>query len=86
MQNEAKQWWSSFAECRAAIPPLTWAQFQNVFFKKYVPHTYRGQKKDEFLWLEQGNMFVEAYEAKFHCLSYYVLHLINLEEEQIRYF
>ncbi|KAF3642521.1 hypothetical protein FXO38_21059 [Capsicum annuum] len=39
--------------------------------------------KDEFLALEQGEMSVSAYEAKFHALSYYATQLLTFEEESI---
>ncbi|WMV32385.1 hypothetical protein MTR67_025770 [Solanum verrucosum] len=87
LQGEAKQWWRAYMECRSStLPPLTWTQFHTLFLEKYVPRTLRDRKKDEFMALEQGGMFVAAYEAKFHALSRYATQLVTTEEERIRLF
>lgn len=71
-------------ECKSsALPPLTWTQFHALFLEKYVPLTLRDCKKDEFTLLEQGGMFVVAYEAKFHAFSRYATQLVNIDEERI---
>lgn len=51
-----------------------------LFVEKYVPHTLRDGKKDEFLALEQDNMSVATYVAKFHALSIYATQLLRIEE------
>lgn len=84
--NKSKQQWRSIIECKASLPLLTWAQIQNMFFEMYVPRTYHDQKKDRFLRLEKGYIFVVAYEVNFYALSRYALKLITSEEERIRYF
>ena len=48
-----------------------------------MPRTFRDRNKDEFMALEQGGMFVAAYEAKFHALSRYATQLVTTEEERI---
>lgn len=35
-------------------------QFSAMFLEKYVPQTLRDRKKDEFMALEKGGMFVAA--------------------------
>lgn len=65
--------------------PLTWSQFHNVLFEKYVPHTYQDIKMDEFLRPEQGDMSIAAYVSMCHALSHNALQLITLEEKRIRY-
>lgn len=68
LREVAKRQWSDHMACRSSIfPPLTQAQFIN----KYLPHTLKDHKKGEFLDIEQGNMCVVAYEAKFHALFHY---------------
>ena len=44
-------------------------QFHALFLEKCVPRTLRDDKKDEFMAIEQGSMYVASYEAKFHALS-----------------
>ena len=47
-----------------------------------MPGTLREFKKDELMDLEQGDMFVAAYKAKFHALSRYPTQLVITEEER----
>ncbi|WMV37146.1 hypothetical protein MTR67_030531 [Solanum verrucosum] len=87
LQGEAKQWWRAYVECRSTtLPPLTWTQFHVLLLEKYVPRTLRDRKKDEFMALEQGGMFVAAYEVMFHALFRYAMKLVTTEEERIRLF
>ena len=65
---------------------MTWASFSNLFMEKYIPWTLRDRRRDEFLSLEQGKMFVAAYEAKFHALSRYATQLCFSPQERIRRF
>lgn len=44
-----------------------------------MPHTLFHKKVDEFQAPEQGNLFVSAYEAKFHALSRYASQLLGTE-------
>uniref|UniRef100_M1DQW3 'chromo' domain containing protein n=1 Tax=Solanum tuberosum TaxID=4113 RepID=M1DQW3_SOLTU len=46
----------------SVFPPLTWTQFHALFLEKYVPQTLRDHKKDESMVLEQGGIYVAAYE------------------------
>ena len=55
-------------------------QFHALFLEKYVPQTLRYCKKDEFIALEQGGMFVASYWDKFHVLSRYAMQLVTIEE------
>nr|AAT38742.2 'chromo' domain containing protein [Solanum demissum] len=68
-----------------ANPPIaiTVPKFHALFLEKYVPWTLRDRKKDKFMALEQGGMFVAAYQAKFHPLSRYATQLVITEEERI---
>lgn len=36
--------------------------------------------------LEQGNMYVAAYEAEFHALCRYSMHLVTTKEERVQFF
>ena len=86
-QGDAKMWWRSYVECQPAkAPPMTWASFSNLFMEKYIPRTFRDRRRDEFLCLEQGRMFVAAYEAKFRALSRYATKICFSPKERIRRF
>ena len=80
-------WWRSYVECQPAqSPPMTWASFSCFFMEKYIPRTLRDRRRDEFLSLEQGRMFVTAYEAKFRALSRYATQFFFSPQERIRHF
>lgn len=42
---------------------ILWNAFAEAFYKKYISETVRYQKEAKFIFLEQGSMFVAAYEA-----------------------
>ena len=65
---------------------MTWASFCSLFMEKYKPRTLRDRRRDEFLSLEQGRMYVGAYEAKFHALFRYATQLCFSPQERIRRF
>ena len=50
---------------------MTWETFKRVFLGKYFPEDVRNMKEMEFLELEQGNMIVVEYAAKFEELVRY---------------
>lgn len=51
-----------------------------------VPRTLRDRKKDEFMALKQGSMYVTTYEATFNALSRYDTLLITNDDERIQIF
>ena len=64
--GEAYEWWLLTLEKK---PNMTWQRFLEVFNEKYFPNSLREQKAAEFLTLEQGNMTMAEYEAKFTSLG-----------------
>lgn len=48
-----------------------------------MSQVFRDLKKDEFLALEQGDIFIIAYEAKFNTLSRYTTQLLTFENKRI---
>ena len=70
----------------SSFSPLTWTYFHALFLEKYVAKTLRNRKKDEFMALEQGGMFVDSYEAKFHPLSRCATQIVTTQEDMIRLF
>ncbi|XP_069146470.1 uncharacterized protein [Solanum lycopersicum] len=80
-QGNAKMWWRSHVECQPTeAPPMTWASFSSLFIEKYIPRTLRDRKRDEFLSLEQGRMWVNAYEAKFRALPDMPLNFVSVHK------
>ena len=62
--------------------PIVWRQFKEAFYKKYLPDNVRRQKVGEFVRLEQGDITVAQYEAKFTELSRFAPQLITTKEKK----
>ncbi|XP_024025409.1 uncharacterized protein LOC112092753, partial [Morus notabilis] len=58
---------------------LTWEQFETLFNDQYFPQSYREEKALEFMSLQQGDMSVRQYEAKFNDLSRFAPSLVESE-------
>nr|KYP51978.1 hypothetical protein KK1_026188 [Cajanus cajan] len=70
--GEASFWWKgaqAMMEARGEV--VNWENFRKVFLEKYFPHSARYAKEDEFLRLQQGNMYVQGYVVKFEHLARY---------------
>ncbi|GAU44090.1 hypothetical protein TSUD_399720 [Trifolium subterraneum] len=69
LREEANQWWKNaklrLGEIGAVI---IWEMFKREFFNKYFPADVKNKKVVEFMKLEQGNMSVAEYAAKFESL------------------
>ncbi|XP_073222428.1 uncharacterized protein [Cicer arietinum] len=77
LTEEAEHWWDNARQrLENAGTAITWAIFKNMFLIKYFPEDIRNRKEMEFVKLEQGNMTVAEYAAKFEELSrYYPLYV-----------
>ncbi|RVW60643.1 Transposon Ty3-G Gag-Pol polyprotein [Vitis vinifera] len=82
LDKEADHWWRMSRRLLEDQGPITWRQFREAFYKKYFPDSVRRQKVGEFIRLEQGDMTVAQYEAKFTELSRFSPQLIATEEEK----
>nr|CAN68039.1 hypothetical protein VITISV_018924 [Vitis vinifera] len=80
--EEQKASYAAFMRLLEDQGPITWRQFREAFYKKYFPDSVRRQKVGEFIRLEQGDMIVAHYEAKFTELSRFSPQLIATEEEK----
>ena len=89
MEGPAKHWWRAAQrqrETASAGEPWTWGEFLDVFYRQYFPAEVKEQKEIEFLTLEQGNMSVADYEAKYVELSRFAPHLVASENMRVRKF
>ncbi|RVW80541.1 Retrovirus-related Pol polyprotein from transposon 17.6 [Vitis vinifera] len=82
LDKEADHWWRMTRRLLEDQGPITWRQFREAFYKKYFPDSVRRQKVGEFIRLEQGDMTVAQYEAKFTELSRFSPQLIATKEEK----
>ncbi|XP_038973305.1 uncharacterized protein LOC120105160 [Phoenix dactylifera] len=68
--GKADIWWNvERGKMGQNATSLTWEGFKELFHDKYIPQSVRRQKFREFTRLEQGNMTVAEYAAKFEELA-----------------
>ena len=53
LEGEARVWWK-WARTSRDIEAMTWAEFQELFMRKYFSDTVRHAKAQKFLELKQG--------------------------------
>lgn len=58
---------------------MAWEQFEVMFNDQYFPPSYREEKALEFMSLQQGDMSVREYEARFNDLSRFAPSLVESE-------
>ncbi|GAU50682.1 hypothetical protein TSUD_410380 [Trifolium subterraneum] len=82
LREEANQWWKN-AKLRLGERGvvITWEMFKWEFFNKYFPADVKNKKVVEFMKLEQGNMSVAEYVAKFDSLCAFSPHYNTPEAE-----
>ncbi|GAU51960.1 hypothetical protein TSUD_417460 [Trifolium subterraneum] len=82
LREEANQWWKN-AKLRLGDRGvvITWEMFKREFFNKYFPADVKNKKVVEFMKLEQGNMSVAEYAAKFESLCAFSPHYNTPEAE-----
>ncbi|GAU48068.1 hypothetical protein TSUD_404960 [Trifolium subterraneum] len=82
LREEANQWWKN-AKLRIGDRGvvITWEMFKREFFNKYFPADVKNKKVVEFMKLEQGNMSVAEYAAKFESLCAFSPHYNTPEAE-----
>ncbi|XP_057962228.1 uncharacterized protein LOC131153786 [Malania oleifera] len=87
MAGEAKCWWLStklLEDQRLVKIALTWERFNELFFDRHFPSSFREEKIEEFTNLTQGEMTVAEYTAKFVELSCFAPFLIPNEARKAR--
>ncbi|XP_028114164.1 uncharacterized protein LOC114312152 [Camellia sinensis] len=85
LEGEADHWWSLMKNSRDTTS-MTWAQFKELFLRKYFPNTVRQERIWQFQTLKQGEMSVTQYVAKFEELARYAAQYIADEGEKARKF
>ncbi|XP_024027959.1 uncharacterized protein LOC112093529 [Morus notabilis] len=78
MEGQASNWWKQVRR-RLDVAGMTSEQFDVLFNEQYFPQSYRDQKAMEFMTLQQGDMSIREYEAKFNDLSRFAPSLVEYE-------
>ncbi|XP_024023167.1 uncharacterized protein LOC112092120 [Morus notabilis] len=71
-------WWKRIRQMYD-VENMAWEQFEELFNEQFFPQSYRGEKAMKFMGLQQGDMSVREYEAKFNELSRFAPFLIESE-------
>lgn len=68
--GEAEFWWMGAQQMmNAKVHVVVWENFEARFLEKYFPNSAKLAREVEFLKLEQGQMFVSTYVARFEYLT-----------------
>ncbi|XP_042020444.1 uncharacterized protein LOC121768132 [Salvia splendens] len=83
LTGPADHWWETRRRtvdpaCREA---LTWDEFKEEIYNKYVPMSYRRAKTAEFHTLKQGNMTVSEYDRALCEMTRYAPELVDTDEK-----
>ncbi|XP_070042513.1 uncharacterized protein [Nicotiana tomentosiformis] len=85
--DRARRWWQSYLLGRpAGSPPMTWSQFTQLFLDRYTPPSEREELWYQFEQLEQGQILVTDYEARFFELSHHALMILPTDVERVQRF
>lgn len=81
-------WWESRQE---TLTPeqregFTWEQFKEELYAKYVPRSYRKQKKIEFANLKQENKTLAEYNREFCNLAHYAPYKVETDDKMAELF
>ncbi|XP_070051260.1 uncharacterized protein [Nicotiana tomentosiformis] len=84
LEGRAHRWWQSYLLGRpAGSPPTTWSQFTQLFLDRYIPLSEREELRYQLEHLEQGQMSVTDYEARFSELSRHALMILPTDAERV---
>ncbi|KAA0051440.1 ty3-gypsy retrotransposon protein [Cucumis melo var. makuwa] len=80
LEDRGTAWWETAERMlRGDVSKITWDQFKKNFYAKFFSANVKHAKLQEFLNLEQGDMTVEQYDAKFDMLSHFAPDVVRDE-------
>ncbi|XP_024031635.1 uncharacterized protein LOC112094577 [Morus notabilis] len=71
-------WWKHIRRMHD-VEGMNWEQFEALFNEQFFSQSYQDENAMEFMGLQQGDMTVREYEAKFNELSRFAPSLIESE-------
>ncbi|XP_070050098.1 uncharacterized protein [Nicotiana tomentosiformis] len=84
LEGWARRWWQSYLLGRpTGSPPMTWDLFTCLFFDRYIPPSQREELRFQFEQLQQGQMSVNDYEARFSELSRHAFMILPTDAERV---
>ncbi|KAG6527868.1 hypothetical protein ZIOFF_010002 [Zingiber officinale] len=85
LRDDAQVWWEG-ARLTVDLTILTWANFKEVFYRKYFTIDNRTRLAREFLELRQGDMTVAEYVRRFERERYFVPMITSQPVEELKHF
>ncbi|XP_070034798.1 uncharacterized protein [Nicotiana tomentosiformis] len=87
LEGRARRWWQSHLHGRpAGSSPLTLDQFTRLLLDRYIPPSHREELRFQFEQLQQGQMLVTDYEARFSKLYSHALMILSTKVERVQRF
>ncbi|KAF7140894.1 hypothetical protein RHSIM_Rhsim06G0111500 [Rhododendron simsii] len=95
LKGTARNWWEALQRQLTAPLPgvtpvvqrvVTWERFVKGFNDQYCPQSYRFRQEAAFSHLQQGDMTVPEYEARFAELSEYAPYMVDTEVKKCNRF
>ena len=85
LKGNAGKWYRyQFSEAERFT--TSWEDFLRRFDQQFISSAVRAGKEAELLALEQGEMYVDAYESRFISLSHFTDNMFQTEERKVRMF
>jgi hypothetical protein len=82
LREAAQSLWESYLATHANPEAIIWEEFRDNFHRYHVPEGLMIVRKQEFLALKQGTLFVSEYRDKFLQLSRYAPEDVNTDAKR----
>lgn len=86
LTGSARVWWTSQKQTLPWNTLITWEVFKEKFNARLFTLEYKTRRRNEFIYLQQGNMSMTEYERKFIELSKYCTTIANNPVEMLAQF
>jgi hypothetical protein len=86
LRGATQSWWESYLATHANPDTITWEEFRGSFRQYHVPARLMTVKKEEFLALKEGSMYVSEYRDRFLQLSRYAPEDVNTDAKRQYHF
>ncbi|GJY17022.1 zinc finger, CCHC-type, retrotransposon gag domain protein [Tanacetum coccineum] len=84
--REARPWWNMIKIARGddVASVMTWEEFADLVMENYCPQGLMDKLEEEFLKLQQNDMTVPIYTAKFNETARFAKYQVAIEERKIK--
>ncbi|GKA14471.1 zinc finger, CCHC-type, retrotransposon gag domain protein [Tanacetum coccineum] len=86
LKGEARHWWDMIKIARGddVASIMTWEEFEDLVMENYCPQGLMDKLEEEFLKLQQNDMTVPKYTAKFNEKARFAKYQVATEERKIK--